>query len=142
LLRFLFRHTLHWLGALDLAEPSAGDDLQISLSQWGARWLGHDSAQPDERPHRSFAVHEDFTVVLPEGTSLLDRFRVERFAQWQASQPQFVYRITQRGLLRAAEEGITPRQVLAFLQRCTRQLPAKVTAALERFEQKLEPPAE
>ena len=65
LLRFLFGGPLYWLSAIDLAEPSAGDDLLLSLSGWGARWLGHDSALPNEarRPH--IIVEDDFTVRLP-----------------------------------------------------------------------------
>ena len=37
LLRFLIQGPLYWLAAVDLAEPSAGDDMIFSLSQWGAR---------------------------------------------------------------------------------------------------------
>lgn len=139
LLRFLCKGPLYWLGAVDLAEPSAGDDMLISLSQWGARWLGHETVQPDELPRRPFVLGEDFSITLPAGTSLLDRFRVERFAQWQASYPQYIYQINQRGLRRAAEEGITPQRIVAFLQSRSHQVPANVQAGLMRFAEKLQP---
>jgi hypothetical protein len=132
LIRFLFQGPLYWLGALDLAEPSAGDDLQISLSQWGARWLGLEVPQPHEASRHFITVGEDFTVSLTLDASLAERFRVERFAQWQASYPKYVYQINQRSLKRAAEEGITGDRILAFLQPRTRKLPEKVASALQR----------
>src|SRR5690606_31938877 len=62
LLRFLLRNPLHWLGAVDLAEPSAGDEWLFSLTNWGARWLGMDVVQPYEPAHRSMQVRDDFVV--------------------------------------------------------------------------------
>jgi hypothetical protein len=136
LLRFLFNGPLYWLSALDLAEPSAGDDLLISLSSSGARWLGLDAELPNEPRRRPIVVEEDFRVKVPLGTPLIDRFRVERFAGWQASYPQFTYQINQRSLTRAAEEGISPQRVLDFLRSHCRQIPEKVEASLLRFAEK------
>jgi hypothetical protein len=133
LLRFLIRGPLHWLGAIDLAEPSAGDDWTLSLSQWGSRWLGQDSPQPHETPHRPIVVGDDFTITAPMGTSLSDRFRIERFANWQASYPDFVYQINQRSLKRAADQGISTERITEFLQQHTRGIPQRVAAALARF---------
>lgn len=132
LIAAVLRGPLHWLGVVDLAEPSGGDDWVVSLSAWGARWLGLDVEQPNEGSHRAITVREDFSVTLPLGASLEDRFRVERFAQWQASYPQFVYQINQRSLKRAADAGITASQILEFLSRRTRTLPERVVAALQR----------
>ena len=52
LLRFYLRGPLHWLQAMDLAEPTAGDDYQASLSQWGAHWLTEGAPQPHEEPRQ------------------------------------------------------------------------------------------
>ncbi len=133
LLRFLFRGPLHWLSALDLAEPSSGDDMQLSLSQQGSAWLGQDSPQPFDAPRKRMRVHDDFTIAVPLGTPLSDRFRVERFATWQRSYPEFVYQINQRGLKRAAEEGIPTDKIVEFLAQHADAIPPKVSAALERF---------
>ncbi len=135
LIRFLIRGPLHWLSLLDTAEPSAGDDLLFSLSKWGAIWLGHDVPQPHEQLRHSIQVREDFSITLALGVSLADRFRIERFAQWQASYPSFVYQINQRSLKRAMDEGITAPQILQFLKAHSPQLPTKITAALNRFAQ-------
>ena len=133
LLRFLLNGPLYWLSAMDVAEPSAGDDLLFSLSVWGARWLGHDSVLPNEARRPAIVVEEDFTVQLPPGTPLMDRFRVERFSSWQASYPRFVYQINRRSLQRAADEGVPPDRILAFLKSRAGQVPQRVTAGLERF---------
>lgn len=133
LLRFMLRGPLHWLGAVDLAEPAIGNDWLISLSQWGLRWLGHDAPQPVEHARRPIQVAENFVVTLPQGTALDDRFRVERFAQWQSSYPQHVYQVTQRSLKRAAEGGISPQQIVDFLNSRSRHVPDKVASALTRF---------
>ncbi len=133
LLRFLIRGPLHWLGAIDLAEPSAGDDWLLSLSQWGSLWLGQDTPQPHEATHGPMVVGEDFTLTIPIGTSLSDRFRVERFANWQSSYPDFVYQINQRSLKRAADQGIGTERISEFLQQHSRGIPPKVASALARF---------
>lgn len=140
LLRFLIKGPLHWLGAVDLAEPSAGDDWLFSLTNWGARWLGIEAAQPHDAPHRPMIVKDDFTISLPHGAPLNDRFRVERFAQWQASYPTFVYQINQRSLKRAAEAGIIPAQVTNFLSARARVIPDKVRVALQRLSAPATPP--
>lgn len=133
LLRFYITGPLHWLHAVDLAEPSAGDDMQFALSQLGAKWLGHEVTQLHEQRRTPFVVGEDFTITLPTGSPLSDRFRVERFAQWQASYPQYVYQINKRSLTQAAEMEIRTSQILDFLNRTARQVPPQVVTALERF---------
>jgi hypothetical protein len=132
LLRFFISGPLHWLAALDLAEPSAGDDMLLSLSQWGARWFGHDVPEPQEKLRPGLTVGEDFTIRLAPGVTLADRFRVERFAGWQASYPQYVYQINQRSLKRAVEAGISPQQIIDFLKSHNPQIPERVVAALAR----------
>jgi hypothetical protein len=133
LIRFLLRGPLHWLRVIDLADPSVGSNLLFSLSRWGAPWLGHDLPQPEENLHPRISVAEDFTVTVAPDVSLSDRFRVERFAEWQASYPNYVYRITQRALKRAADGGITAARIADFLRTRDRQAPARVIAALEKF---------
>ena len=134
LLHFLIRGPLAWLCVLDLAEPAAGTDTLLSLSAWGAQWLGHDVPAPDEHAANHISVAEDFTVTLDPGVSLADRFRVERFAQWQQSYPRFVYQITQRSLKRATERGITGARIAEFLRTRCRTAPPRVLSAVERFD--------
>ena len=79
-------------------------------------------------------MDDDFRVTLPCGHRIYDRFRVARFCTWEASSPDYRYRITQRGLRRAAGAGITPEQILEFLTIASDgSIPEKVREALIRF---------
>lgn len=79
-------------------------------------------------------VTNDFRVILPEGTPLIERFRVTRFCLWEASTPQYRYRITQSSLRRAARQGIRPSQVVHYLIRTSQeQVPERVVEALTKF---------
>ena len=133
LIRFLLRGPLHWLRVIDLADPSLGSNLLISLSRYGAPWLGHDVPLPEENLHPKISVAEDFTVTVAPDVTLSDRFRVERFAEWQASYPNYVYRITQRTLKRAADGGVSAARIADFLRTRDRNAPQRVLAALEKF---------
>jgi hypothetical protein len=133
LLRFLMSGPLHWLRFLDVAEPSAGDDMLVSITQWGSFWLEQETPQPHEEPSGAIRVEEDFTVHVPHGISLHDRFRVERFAAWQASYPEYVYQINQRSLKRAVEQKIPTERILAFLKQRAAHIPPRVENALARF---------
>ncbi len=137
LLRFLLNGPLYWLTAVELAEPSAGDDLLLALSDLGARWLGQESELPEEAGRPPIDIADDYTVQLAPGTPLMDRFRVERFCSWQASYPLFVYQINQRSLKRAADEGVPPDRILTFLKARSRNVPERVTAGLKRFGEQL-----
>jgi len=133
LLGFLLQGPLHWLDVFSLAEPSSGDDMQVSLTAEGARWLGQElPASTDEPTRHPIQVGEDFTITLALSEPLSERFRVERFANWSASYPQYVYKINKRSLQRAAEEGITAQRVLDFLKQRSRNVPEKVATALAR----------
>ncbi|MCB9124300.1 MAG: hypothetical protein H6643_07260 [Caldilineaceae bacterium] len=134
LLRFLVRGPFSWLALLDMAEPSAGTDMHISLGRWGGHWLGSDVPQPEEHPAAAITLSEDFLVTLEPGVSLADRFRVERFAQWQQSYPTFIYQITQRTLKRAAERGLTGARIAGFLRQRARGSAPRVLAAVERYD--------
>lgn len=133
LLRFLMRGPLSWLAVLDMAEPAVGSELLLSLGRWGGHWLEDGLPQPEEHLASNITVSEDFLVTLQPGVSLDDRFRVERFAQWQQSYPAFVYQITQRSLKRAAEGGVSGARIADFLRQRSRNSSLRVLAAIERF---------
>jgi len=131
LLHYLWSGPLHWLGL-------------IALDGEGQRWrltpAGYATLHPDTSPPPSaalpppLAVADDFRITLPPGHRLYDRLRVARFCVWEASWPDYRYRITQRGLRRAAAAGISPEQILEFLTAASaEQVPAKVRTALSKF---------
>ena len=130
LLRFLFHGPLYWLQALDLAEPSGGDDYQVSLGQWGAFWLEYDVPQPHEPARRPLLVDERYQITMPLDVASGDHFRVARFAEWRASYPDYVYEITSASLARAAGEGVTGPRILDFLRQRCRDVPDEVVRVL------------
>jgi hypothetical protein len=143
LLRFVLAGPLHWLGVAtvsgdgdSLAAADSAPGAAISLTEAGHAWLSNAPAQPEPEA-ALLSVQPDFTVLVPAGALLLDRFRVARFTTWQgatwdAGQPTFAYRISQTGLGRAAQQGVDAGRVLAFLQTRAASLPPNVVNALQR----------
>jgi hypothetical protein len=134
LLRYLWQGPLFWLGVATL-EADGG---HWQLTPDGAAWLAEDdqAAPPTAPPPPpGLVVGEDFRLHLPSGARLADRFRVARFGEWEATWlGGYRYRLSRRGLRRAAAAGIGPEQVLAFLERASQgALPANVRRALTAF---------
>lgn len=133
LLRYLWLGPLFWLGVTALD----GGRGHWQLTPGGAAWLAgsRQAAGPADPPPPSLVVSEDFRVHLPSGARLADRFRVARFGDWEATWlGGYRYRISRAGLRRAATAGISPMQVVAFLDRASQgAVPAAVRKALEAF---------
>lgn len=134
LITYLLTGPLHWLGAVDLGDPATGVAARaIRISEAGFAWM-HDQPPPPAPPVPPMYVADDFRIYLSHDTTAMDRFRVARFASWEASQPEFRYRITQTSLRRAQDTGLTGARLLEFLQRAAHnQLPGNVARALERW---------
>ena len=137
LLRFLVSGPLHWLGAFEIGQradaPQPVDSLRVTSQ--GAAWMHQKPLTVAAPPAAPIRVEADFSVSVPHSAPAFDRFRVARFTQWEASQPDFRYRITQTALRRAAAAGVTANRVLAFLRYVTQgQLPSNVARALEKLK--------
>ncbi len=129
LIRYIWRGPLFWLGA-------------VALNEQGDRWMltrqGHDflhGGDPEPQPDGPILhIDREFIITLAPHIGLWDRLRVELFTFWQASEPDYRYLITQRGLKRARKRGVSARRVLEFLERASGgDIPANVRRALERF---------
>lgn len=131
LIRYVWTGPLFWLGVVALE----GSGRRWCLTRFGAACLNPSPGPPPDQPTPpSVVVTEDYHVIIPSGARLSDRFRIARFCMWEASRPGFRYRITQRGLRKAAATGITPTMVLNFLQKASDdQVPANVQEALLKF---------
>ncbi len=129
LIRSLWQGPLFWLGVVALDE--AGETW--SLTEQGQRLL--QGALPDvDASGPVLTVERDFTLILAPHIGLWDRLRVALFAFWQASDPEYRYLITRRGLQRAARHGVTTQQIISFLERASGEaLPGNVRKALEHF---------
>jgi hypothetical protein len=133
LARYLLRGPLHWMGVIAL--DAEGERMALTLA--GQALLRDEP--PPTAPTSPIAVDRDFTVAVPASAASYDRFRVARFAAWEASpavgcEEPFRYRITRTALQRATAQGITVTRILAFLsERAEGGLPENVAHALQRW---------
>ncbi len=133
LARFLITGPLHWLGAIAL--DAAGQ--RMALTTAGQALIR--AELPPTAPPDPILVGRDFSVLVPMAASAFDRFRVARFANWEASPAigsaePFRYRITRSALRRAEAQGISAERALAFLRDCAGDaLPDNVARALARW---------
>ncbi len=131
LIRYIWSGPLLWFGLIAWNEETRS----WSLTPAGLAQLDPDaSTLPASSAPPNLLVTDDFRVVLPPDHRPYDRFRVARFCAWETSSPDYRYRITQRGLRRAATAGIGPEQILEFLTAASDgQVPEKVSGALAKF---------
>jgi len=155
LIGYVMAGPAHWLGIVDLGDPNTpGQQDQLPspaastmlsrralasakfrMTPAGASWLGLTPALTQEVATPALTVRPDFRVLAPFGVRCLDRFRLSRFTDWEASTPAFVYRITQRALRRARREGIDVQRILGFLRRAGHgRLPPNVARSLVQWE--------
>jgi len=141
LIRFLITGPLFWLGAVALDTGSSADPQPavFRLTDFGAAWLADTAPADLPRPAR-LVVGEDFVVVAPPATPLLDRFRLLRFTEplsesHEIGQPTR-HRITRGSLARARAGGVKAEAILDFLRRATGdRVPPRVASALARWDQ-------
>ncbi len=129
LIRYIWRGPLFWLGAVALDEEG---------QSWRLTRQGHGflhGAEPAPSPDSPILhIDKEFIITLAPHIGLWDRLRVELFTIWQASEPEYRYLISQRGLKRARKRGVSPRRVLEFLERASGgNIPNNVRRALEKF---------
>ena len=130
LLRFYVQGPMAWL---DAAVLDAEGKL-FALTPAGERWL-HRRSEPMRKVRPQVRIDPDFRVHLPLNVRAFDHFRVARIAEWEQSSPHYVYRLTQRSLQRAVEQGLSISRILAFLHQASgARVPARVTRALSRWE--------
>jgi len=128
LIRYIWQGPLFWLGVL------AWDDaMEIwSLTAQGERLLDKAPAAPESSPAPILRIQKDFTIILAPHIGLWDRLRVALFSFWQASEPEYRYLITRRGLRRARQRGVSTQRILEFLHRASGgEIPENVRRALD-----------
>ena len=136
LIRYLVTHILPLLGVVKLGCP-AGDSLPTTfrLTPPGEAFL---TGQPlNAPPPKSTFLRADnhFKVRVPAQASLYDRFQLARFAALDHREKgRAIYHITQASIGRAAKNGVTADQIIAFLTRATNnQIPLKVVETLRAW---------
>jgi hypothetical protein len=130
-LEYLIAGPLHWLGLVDLSEDAA------RFTAYGRGALNVAAYPKPSEVGDKIGVADDGTLTVSRKVARADRFTVARFASWIASADlranlPYTYRIDRGSLRRAADEGITPTQIGAFLARTVDgAIPPSVTKLLE-----------
>lgn len=137
-LRFILLGPLHWLGLADVGRH-AGQELG-RLNAYGRAFVaGAEAGEWPSRPEAEepLALHEDGVAEASRRMSRYDRFQLARFTEWLAAGEVYRYRLSLRGLRRAARQGIRGEHIRAFLARTagSERLPGGVEALLSRWGQ-------
>jgi len=128
---------LHWLGAASLGYDAEGNVRSFLVTPWGAALLGLSGEMSHEASPPPMVVQPDFTIIVPTGGSLYDRFQLERVAVWQSSGDSYVYRITRDSLARGLRQSIRIEMLLAFLKRVSSgKVPKNVVSALRNWDKR------
>jgi hypothetical protein len=138
LIAHLIGGPLCWLGIVALGYD---DEAEVrprcfKITPYGAAFLGLSPPPPDPAPARAL-IALDLTVRVPMELPLYDRFQLARISEWEASGPDFVYRLTPIALARALSENVSGEQVLAFLERVSGgRVPPNVSVFLRDWAEK------
>ena len=156
-IRYLLTHVLPWLSLVDLGASAANEaptHFRLNalgqmvlhpplspLSQGGQKGGSPDSGGSSESspPIRGgespLQLSSDFQIHVPHAARLYDRFQVSRFANFHRREAELTsYYLTPTSLQRGLEQGITIRQIMAFLARATAQpLPDLITNTLHHW---------
>lgn len=134
LLRYLISGPLHWLGLADITRPDdAVPRFRLTQQVFEAVATGRplDLATPDQ----PITIKPDGHVWATRAANRYDRFQMARIADWVLREERYLYRITANSLDAAAERGVTPQQVLAFLRKAVPDMPPELLQAIERWGQ-------
>jgi len=120
--------TMRWLGLTDLGGTEVWD--RVRLTPLGAALL-QGAPAPPEPPAEPLVVQPNFEVLVPAYAALEARFQIRRVAELVRSDTVTVYRLGERRLHQALEQGIGLEDVLRFLrEQSGRELPQNVAATL------------
>jgi len=138
LVRDFLRRPLFWLGIVAQGLVQ-GTPTAFQITPKGKAFLAGEEP-PLAQPSPPLTVSPELTIWAPLEGHLYDRFQVARFAQGipvGENAPPFTYRLTPESLARSREQGITLRQIVAFLKRASGgELPDNVPLLLANWEQK------
>jgi hypothetical protein len=142
LLSYLITGPLHWLGLLDLAAPSQdARPAAFRFTAWGDALL-HGKILPDLQVETaSVLVNSNAHLRIVRLVSRAVRYQLARFSSWEAGvlrdphgEITYCYRLTPSSLVHAGEQGLTIKQLIAYLHRHAPIVPPSLVKALEHWE--------
>ncbi len=129
LIEYYLLGPMHWLGLAD-----TGEDV-LRLTAFGRAFLGISDWPQVAEPAAAISVADDGSLLASRRVSRFERFQLARFARCAEAGDPYVYVIDGDAIGRAAAQGISPRQIQAFLARHTggAQLPLGLTQLLRNW---------
>ncbi|MBP1693253.1 MAG: hypothetical protein H6Q37_1136 [Chloroflexi bacterium] len=141
LIRFLIVGPLHWLGIIDLSEPSAEDSSTAGrpsafrLSAWAASLLGGKTPPDIPLEKATWKVRSNGRIVVPRLSARSARYQIARFCESKGvAEDSYVYQLTPASLRRAQSQGLHVSHLLSLMSRQSKTLPPTLVGALERWE--------
>ncbi len=134
-LAYTVRCPLSWLGLVDLAYQSTGEDTLFRITPTTLSWLSGQSVE-SESISIPIVIRDDASIVVPFNANSYHRFQVARIANAELpiEGKPFEYQLTPSSLERARQQGIEPQRVLKFLKEASgRPVPASTSRAIERW---------
>ncbi|MEM5775497.1 MAG: helicase-associated domain-containing protein, partial [Anaerolineaceae bacterium] len=137
LARYIIVGPMHWLGLVDLArETEKSKPAAFRLSEW-AKNLWHGSP-PDGLPAEDahLFINMDGRMRVPPLVPRPVRYQAARFGEWESRKAgQYVYRVTDQSLSRAAEQGLRANHLLGILKKhASGGIPPAFQQTLQRWE--------
>jgi hypothetical protein len=142
LIKHLIVTILFAFGIVDLGASAAGlPPTVFRINALGQAFLFPETASPppsSSDPGLLRINPTDFTVRVPAGVSLYDRFQLARFATLvRRESERVIYQIDRQSYHKALEQSIELEQVLAFLNRATRsQTPLSLVEAMRNWDRR------
>jgi len=142
LLRYLITGPLHWLGIIELASLSKdAQPAAFRFTTWGDALL-HGKILPElQDKTASVLVNSDARLRIARQVPRAVRYQLARFSTWETDDLRdphgeitYCYRLTPSSLAHAQEQGLTIKQLLAYLHRHAPIVPPPLVKALEQWE--------
>jgi hypothetical protein len=129
-LRFILTGPMYWLGLVDL-----GDEGQLCrLTVYGRALCGGIDWPDPPEDFEQANIEADGIILAPRTLSRYERFQVARITEWGEASDPYVYVLTAVGLEQAADQGIQPDAIRAFLRRVSGDaVPDAVAHMLEQW---------
>lgn len=115
------RKRLYLLGLIDLGYDSQGHSVAMKVTAAGARHFGIRSQDGENPSVRSLVITPDFEVVhFPEGDQSALIHDLDRFCEREKSGAVMHFRITEKTVKRALQEGLPLSRIQAVLENNSR----------------------
>lgn len=137
LLRYTITGPMHWLGLMDLASPSPGEEVTaFRFSSWAENLLLGKPLAGLSPEDEKISAHSDGSLDVPRLAPRLARYQISRFCLWEDETEAFYrYQLAPASLETASEQGLRIFHLEKLLIRYGGDPPPSLVQALRRWDQ-------